>query len=200
MYRRLLKGALEEGKTHIYSYELASLFNKTPSMIRSDIMLIGYTGSPTKGYEIKTFIQCISNILDNPDGNRIALAGIGNLGRAILSYFISRRFNLSITAAFDIDPSLQNKVIAGVRCYHTSRMAEVIKKEGITIGIITTPADAAQDVANTLVSADIRSILNFAPCPIHVPPHVHLEYNDISMTLEKVAFFSFNGISAPRED
>ncbi len=192
LYRRLLNMQLEAGKLNVFSHELAILGKRTPAQVRRDLMAIGYSGSTRKGYDIEKLIEKIRIILDDPIGQRIAMAGIGNLGRAILSYFMGRRPKLSIVAAFDVDPDKVDRVISGCRTYHLSKMEEIISQEEITIGIITSPAAVAQEIADLYVKAGVKALVNWAPIPLEVPEDVFLENRDIVMSVEKAAFFAKN--------
>ncbi|MCX5768879.1 MAG: redox-sensing transcriptional repressor Rex, partial [Candidatus Hydrogenedentes bacterium] len=101
-----------------------------------------------------------------------------------------RRPRLSIEAAFDTDPAKVNRVIHGCRCYPLDDVERVVQSRGIEIGVLTVPADQAQGVVEYLVRAGIRGILNFAPVRLSVPEHVYVEDIDMTMSLEKVAFFA----------
>ena len=92
-------------------------------------------------------------------------------------------------AGFDINPEKVDRVYAGVMCYHFDKLTEIIKKENITIAVLTVPAEEAATVAELLVMAGIKGILNFTPKPINVPSNVHLEEYDIITSLEKLAYF-----------
>lgn len=188
-YRRTLYQCLNTGKRYIFSHELGNLLHLTSVQVRRDIMLIGHSGTQRQGYDIKDLIQTIGSIIDSPQGQKVVVVGIGNLGRALMGYFSGKRTQLSIVAAFDTNPDKINRVFAGVPCYPNENLSEIIKKENISIGIITVPASEAVQVAETLVSAGIRGLLNFTPKPINVPPHVYLEEFDMITSLEKVAYF-----------
>jgi redox-sensing transcriptional repressor len=189
MYRRALLNYQAGGKHHIFSHEIANLLHITPVQVRRDIMLIGYTGTLRQGYDIKELIDIIGKIIDTRDGQKIAVVGIGNLGRSIMGYFKGKRTKLTIVAAFDNNVDKVDKIYAGVPCYHTDNLIEVIKKEGITIAVITVPGEAAVHTAETLVLAGIKGIFNFSPKPLNVPPHVYLQEYDIITMLEKIAYF-----------
>jgi redox-sensing transcriptional repressor len=188
-YRRSLLNCMAEGKTHIFSHDLAKLHNITAVQVRRDIMFIGYTSAQRKGYDIKEMIDVIGRILDAETGLNVAIVGIGNLGRAITSYFSGKRSKLNIVAAFDNDSEKTDRIIAGVPCYHISRIGEIVKSQGITIGIITVPSDFASEISKSLVLAGVKGILNFTSVPLNVPEHVYLENSDMITLLEKVAYF-----------
>jgi len=120
----------------------------------------------------------------------LALVGVGNLGRAMLAYFQGRRPRLSIVAAFDSDPAKYGRVIQGCRCYSLDQMEEIVRDARITVGVITVPASEAQRIANRLVSSGVTGIINYAPVPLWAPPHVYVEDIDMTMSLEKVAYFA----------
>ncbi|MCF8302333.1 MAG: redox-sensing transcriptional repressor Rex [Bacteroidales bacterium] len=188
-YRRALLISHSQGKQHIFSHELAKLLHITPVQVRRDIMLIGYSGTLRKGYNVAELIELIGKIIDTEEGLQVAAIGIGNLGRAIIKYFKGKRTKLNIVAAFDTNPEKVNRLYAGVQCYHVEKLTEVIKEKDISIGLITVPASETAEVAETLVKAGIRGILNYTPTPLNVPDHVYLEEYDMITSLEKVAYF-----------
>lgn len=119
----------------------------------------------------------------------MALIGIGNLGRAIIGYFSGKRTKLSIVAGFDVNPDKIDRVYAGVWCYNLDRLAEIIQKENISIAVLTVPAADATQIADQLILAGIKGILNFTPRPLNVPSNVYLEEYDMITSLEKLAYF-----------
>jgi redox-sensing transcriptional repressor len=190
LYRRLLNRLKAEGKDNIYSYQLAGLAGGSAARVRRDLMAIGYSGSPSKGYEIAELIKSLGFFLDSPQGQQAALAGIGNLGRAILSYFSGRRPKLAISAAFDNDPSKVNRLIQGCPCFPVEELAVRVEEKMIELGIICVPANQAQFVADQLVHGGVKGILNFAPVRLHLPADVYVEDVNMTTALEKVAFFA----------
>ncbi len=192
-YRRvLLKISKQQNKDNIFSHEIASILHITSVQVRRDLMLIGYSGSQRKGYQIKMLIQLISSIIDAKNGQRIALVGVGNLGSAIIPYLNSKiKSKLQIIASFDINPDKINRKISGVNCYHLDELPSIIKKENITIGIITAPDDAAWSIAEMLISAGIKGILNFTSTSLRIlNKNVFVEEYDMITLLEKVAYFA----------
>lgn len=189
LYRRLLRDLKIKGLDHIYSHQLAELANNTPAQVRRDLMIINYAGT-RKGYDVDELIDIINNILNDSGEQRIALIGIGNLGRAILSYFSFQRSSLSIVAAFDTDETKANRVIAGCKCYNIRDFDKIVKDEKINLAIITVPAQYAQDVADMIYEAGIKGILNFAPVPLKLEKGVYTDRIDITTALEKIAYFA----------
>jgi redox-sensing transcriptional repressor len=189
-YRRALLLILTKEKTHVFSHEIAQMLHITPVQVRRDLMLIGYSGNLRKGYDIKELIEMIGKIIDTEKGQKVAVVGLGKLGKAMISYFKGKRTKLTIAAAFDINPDKVNTDYDGVHCFHLQRMNEIIRKEKISIGIITVPSEQAPVVAEALVEAGIKGILNYSPKSLNVSPMVYLEEYDMITSLEKVAFFA----------
>ena len=190
LYRRLLNDLEKEGTESICSHELAPLASVTASQVRRDIMSIGSSGNPNRGYDVRTLIEGIGSFLDTPKVTKVALIGVGNLGRAILAFFAGRRPKLSIKASFDIDPDKFGKVIHGCPCYSIDQMGEIVDELSIRIATLCVPANEAQKVTEKLVKAGFKGILNFAPVPLYVPEGIYVEDIDMTMSLEKVAYFA----------
>ncbi len=188
-YRRALLICLQNGQTHIFSHEIARIQHITAVQVRRDIMLIGYTGTLRKGYNVKELISLIGRILDTDDGLNVAVVGVGNLGRAIINYFKGKRTKLSIVAAFDSNPEKIGNTYSDVRCYDIADTDRIIEEKDISIGIITVTAESAAEISDKLVKAGIKGILNYTPKPVNVPAHIYLEEYDMITSLEKVAFF-----------
>jgi len=188
-YRRSLLQCLDEGKTHIFSHELAELHHNTAVQVRRDIMFIGYTSMQRKGYDVKDLVEVIGGILDSEKGLNVAVVGVGNLGRAVTHYFVGKRSKLNIISTFDVDPNKIDRLISGVKCYPLSRLEEMVRTHRISIAIVTVPADSAVEVTAQLVDAGIRGIMNFTTVPLHVPSDVYLDEYDMITSLEKVAYF-----------
>ena len=190
LYRRLLIGLREQEVSHVFSHQLADFARVTAAQVRRDLMYIGYSGSTQRGYEVTGIIESLAAFLDKPEGIGAALVGVGQLGTALLNYFVGRRPNLSIVAAFDVSPKCIGKDYNGCPCYPMEELKTVIKKEEITVAIVAVPGSKAQEVADELVQAGVRGILNFAPLRLSVPERVFVEDLDMTIALEKVAFYA----------
>ncbi len=188
-YRRTLLTCLKNGKTHIYSHELAGLHNITAVQVRRDLMLIGFSTAKKKGYDAHDLIGVIEKLIDHKNGLNVAVIGMGNLGRAITAYFNGKRPKLNIVATFDLDPNKTDRVISGVNCFHIRELKDIVKQKNISIAIISSPPDTAASVAEMLVNAGIKGILNFTTTPLIVPSNVYLEEYDMITSIEKVAYF-----------
>lgn len=187
-YRRILYNSIREGKTNIYSHELAKMMNLTSVQVRRDLMLIGYSGSQSKGYVIKDLVALIGKIIDSKEGQKVIIVGMGNLGRAITSYFAGKRDKLTIVAAFDNDALKTDRIIAGIPCYHIKDVKNIIEKEQISIAILTVSPEVAHEVAKHLMDNGIKGLLNYTSVPLTVPDNIYLEEYDIITSLEKLAY------------
>lgn len=190
LYRRLLEAWLEKGTSSLYSHEIAAMACVTPAQVRRDLMAIGYSGSPNRGYSVDALEESIGKFLGSDRVRKIALVGMGNLGRALTTYFTSRVPRFKMTAAFDTDPKKTGRVIAGCMVYGIESIQEIIPAEDIRTAVLAVPVESAQVMADMLVKAGVRGILNYAPVPLRLPAGVFLENRDVTAALEKVAFFS----------
>ncbi|NLX21259.1 MAG: redox-sensing transcriptional repressor Rex [Phycisphaerae bacterium] len=200
LYRRVL-GALASPEgwagglgssdgEYVFSHDLASLAGVSAAQVRRDVMTIGYTGSPRRGYDVAGLIGRIGEFLDAPGGQSAVLVGLGHLGKAVLAYVGGRRTGLRIVAGFDVDPAKCGRVIHGCRCHGMEALAEVIAEHGANVGLVAVPGAEAQNVSIQLVRAGVRGLLNFAPVRLQVPEYVFVEDVDITVSLESVAFFA----------
>jgi redox-sensing transcriptional repressor len=190
LYRHILARERDAAVKYLHSHQLASLANATAAQVRHDLMAIGYSGNPNQGYAVEELIASIGEFLDTPLGRNIALVGVGNLGRAILSDFAVRRPRLRIVAAFDVEPDRVDRVIHGCRCYRIDRFREIVRDKEIGVGVLAVPAGEAQGVADRMVEAGVYGILNFAPVRLRVQPHVYVANVNITVALESVSYFA----------
>ncbi len=190
LYRRRLRALHAAGQTRIYSHELAGVEGVTPAQVRRDLMTIGYTGSPAKGYDVAGLITKIDETLNPHQDEGVVLVGVGRLGKAFLAYFAGQANHLPVVAAFDVDQEMVGRLVHGCRCYGLDELETVLAQRSVRVAFLTVPGDAAQEVADRLVRAGIRGLVNLAPIRLRVPPDVYVEYLDITVSLEKVAFFA----------
>ena len=192
-YRRLLTSLRDQGVANIYSHELARHAVVSAAQVRRDFMAIGYSGSPNKGYEVPLCIESLSSFLDGARPQEVALVGVGNLGRAVLQHLATASPSAAIVAVFDTDPGLIGTTVQSCRVMDAGRMEELVRGLGIEIAVLTVPPASAQETAETLVRAGVKSIISFAPVPLDLPRHIFVEYMDITAALESAAFFSRRG-------
>ncbi len=188
-YRRSLQRVLNEGKTHIYSHEIAKLLHITPVQVRRDIMLIGHSGTLRKGYDIKNLIELIGEIIDCSHEQKVAIVGVGKLGQALLNYLTESNTKLKISALFDTNKEKIGKAFSGVVCYSIDRLDEILKREKISIAVLTVPPKYAKEVKEKLLAAGILGIINYTPVSLNVEG-AFLEEYDVITSLEKVAYFA----------
>jgi len=188
-YRRVLQRELDNGIENIYSHELANLLHLTPVQVRRDIMLIGHNGTLRKGYNIVNLIKLIGNIIDCSDEQKIAIIGIGKLGEALHDYLQENSTKLKLSAIFDTDPDKIGKSYSGVVCYSIDNLEKIVKRENITLGILTVPPTEAVATCNLMINAGIIGIINYTPVSLSVEG-AFLEQYDVITSLEKVAYFA----------
>lgn len=185
-YLRTLTTLAETGVASVSSEELAASVGVRSAQLRKDLSHLGSYGVRGVGYEVETLALEITRALGLTQDWPVAIVGMGNLGRALASYsgFVTKGFH--IVALFDDDPALIGEQVAGVTIRPSVDIAE--RANGIAIGVIATPATAAQSVCDSLVSSGVQAILNFAPSVLSVPSHVDLRRVDLSTELQILAF------------
>lgn len=162
-------------------------------------MVVSTSGSSGRGYHIGQLIESIDAFFAPVGRHRVALVGVGTLGRSLIAYFQRRYHRLSIAAVFDKDPELTGRVILGIRSYPMTDLRRVVDDKGISIAIIALPDTSAQEVTDELVAAGVSGILNFAPVSLRVPVGTHVEDIDITAALDKLAFFAPPGRGQDQE-
>jgi redox-sensing transcriptional repressor len=198
LYWRTLRDLASEGKNYIYSHDLASRSRVTAAQVRRDLMVLGYYGTPARGYDVNKLREHIEAFVFPPEEQRAIIAGVGNIGRALLKFFVGRRPTLKIVASLETNPEKFGRMIQGCPCHSIEDAADVIREQCITVGIIAVPDKEAQYVADVFVNAGIRGILNFARTPLHVPSGVYVEDIDLAMSMDRVAYFARESIKSER--
>lgn len=198
-YCQFLHSRLEAGSEFVFSRELAAAVGVSPEQVRRDLMNFKLKGTPQQGYPIRAFMDELYTHLEFSALTKMVLVGVGNLGKAMLSYFLRRRPNLSIVAAFDQDPEKTDRVVAGCQVHHISQLERIVREQGVQVGLITVPAQSAQEVADLLVKAGVKGVLNFAPVALKLPPEISMEHIDITLSIEKVAYFARHSSKEPQQ-
>lgn len=147
-------------------------------------------GTPKNGYDTHDIIEVLGLIIEGEGGQRVVIVGVGHLGSAIVSYLDGMRPDLRIVAAFETDPAKIGKTQDYVPCLPLSELANVVRNEAVLIGIVAVPSAAAQEIATQLVNAGVRALLNFTSIKLKTPVGVFVEDVDISIALEKSAYFA----------
>ena len=187
-YLRTLSRLGEDGVLSVSSEELAAAVGVRSAQLRKDLSHLGSYGVRGVGYDVETLALEISRALGLTQDWPVAIVGMGNLGHALASYsgFVTKGFR--IVALFDDDASLTDQRVVGVPIRPFAELREKHAVDPISIGVIATPAAAAQAVCDALVGAGIHSILNFAPAVLTVPDGVDVRRVDLSTELQILAF------------
>lgn len=189
LYFRTLKITQEEGLEIISSEELGRRIGVTPEQIRKDLSSFGEFGKKGVGYYVRELIRNIGEILGLHRNWNIAIIGFGHLGWALSNYrnFVALGFNL--TAIFDVDTNKIGQKVHDVEVYHIDRLEEIVREKNVHIGIITVPAEYAQQVTNKLVVTGVKGIWNFAPIKLNVPDNIRLVSEDLSVGLSSISYY-----------
>jgi redox-sensing transcriptional repressor len=189
VYLRALVDLAEQGATTVSSEELAEAAGVNSAKVRKDLSHLGSYGTRGVGYDVAYLIHQIRRELGLTQHWPIVIAGIGNLGLALANYkgFAERGFRIS--AMVDVDPAKVGERVGDMQIHHVRDLPGLVAEHGIAIGVIATPAAAVQDVADRFVEAGIRSILNFAPAMMNVPPGVSVRKVDLAVELQILAFY-----------
>lgn len=187
VYQRILAELLRAGSGTVSSEQLATLARVNAAKVRKDLSLLGSFGTRGTGYDAAFLMAQIDKALGVDRDWPVAIVGIGNLGRALVNSegFSSRGFR--VAALYDVDAEVVGEQVGPVVVRHVDHLANLADR--LAIGVIATPADAAQGVADALVAAGVGSILNFAPRVLTVPPDVLLRYVDLSIELQVLSFY-----------
>jgi redox-sensing transcriptional repressor len=186
----------ENHVTTVSSERLAELAGVNAAKVRKDLSYLGTYGTRGVGYDVQYLVFQISNELGLTKDWPVVIVGIGNLGHALANYrgFSARGFR--VVALVDADPAKVGREVGGLVVRHVDELPAIVASEGVAIGIIATPAAAAQEVADRLVAAGVRSILNFAPAVITVPDGVSVRKVDLSIELQILSFHLQRGPGA----
>jgi redox-sensing transcriptional repressor len=187
-YLRVL-GELGDGTVAtISSEELALAAGVNSAKLRKDLSYLGSYGIRGVGYDVSTLSDEIARTLGISVHRSVALIGVGNLGQALAGYdgFVSRGFR--IAALLDASPELIGRTVRGLVVRDIAELADVVAEQQITIAVLATPADVAQQVCDKVVAAGVTSILNFAPVVLCVPSHVDLRKVDLAAELQILSF------------
>ncbi|MBA2477228.1 MAG: redox-sensing transcriptional repressor Rex [Sporichthyaceae bacterium] len=201
LYLRILRALAEQGTSTVSSEELAAAAGVKSAKLRKDLSYLGSYGTRGVGYDVAYLVYQVSRELGLTQDWPIVIVGIGNLGHALANYggFASRGFR--VAALFDADPRRVGELVEDHEVLPMGELAPVVGELGAAIGVIATPAGAAQGVCDRLVAAGVRSILNFAPAVLAVPDGVAVRKVDLSIELQILAFHEQrNAVPGPVPD
>jgi redox-sensing transcriptional repressor len=188
LYLRQLEAFQRKDRRTISSKQLGESLGLTDAQVRKDLAYFGQFGHPGIGYRVEDLIAQVRKILGTDKTWNVLLVGAGNLGRALMAYKGFEKKGFRLSAVFDEDATKVGKKHGPFPIQPLSELTATIQKNNIRLGIIAVPADNAQDVADQLVGAGLRGILNFAPVSITVPQDVALTAVDLAVQLEQLSF------------
>lgn len=188
LYLRRLEEFLRQGQAKVSSVQLGESLGVTDTQVRKDLAYLGNLGHPGVGYPARELIDAIRHVLGIDREWLVALVGVGNLARALLRYRGFQQHGFRIVALFDSDPAKVGQDVEGLEVHAIEDLGRVIVARGVELGLLTVPADAAQAVADLLVTAGVRGVLNFAPTVLRLPDGVRLVSVDLTVQLEQLAF------------
>ncbi|MDO5499803.1 MAG: redox-sensing transcriptional repressor Rex [Propionibacteriaceae bacterium] len=200
-YLGVLNALADRGVGTISSGELAAAAGVNPAQLRKDLSQLGSYGTRGVGYDVAYLRSQIDQNIGSAEHWLVIIVGVGNLGRALVNHsgFHSRGFR--VTALFDDDPALIGTTVEGLRIQSIADLPEVITDAPNTIGVIATPAAAAQEVADQLVAAGIGCLLNFTALGLTLPPEVTVRRVDLGSELQILAYHHqmslADGVTAP---
>lgn len=175
---------------YVSSRQLAEPLGLTDAQVRRDLSYFGQFGTSGRGYEVQRLHDRLTSILGVAGRTwSVALAGVGNLGSALLAYrgFEERGFLFRV--AVDTDPQKVGRTVSGIAVAPVQQLPGLVRRHGIQIGVIAVPVESAQAVCDQFVESGVRAILNFAPVRLDVPPAVWLRVVDLAIELESLSFY-----------
>ena len=188
LYLRFLEHSAAQGLTTISSAELARRGGTTSAQVRKDLSFFGSFGKRGLGYSVPELAARIRDILGLKRTHRVVLVGAGKMGGALLHYRGFRQHGFDVAAIYDKDPKKIGARSNGLVVRDIKLLETDLKKEPTDIAILVTPAEAAQEVADRLVRAGVKAILNFAPVPLAVPNDVAVQSVNMALELETLSF------------
>ncbi|WP_110180451.1 redox-sensing transcriptional repressor Rex [Nocardioides solisilvae] len=200
VYLRALTSLTEAGTATCSSEELAAAAGVNSAKLRKDLSYLGSYGTRGVGYDVEYLRYQIAREIGVTQDWPVVIVGIGNLGHALANYSGFRSRGFRVVALLDADASRHGELVAGVAVRPFDDLAAIVRDNDVAIGVIATPAPAAQDVADRMVEAGISSILNFAPGVLSVPEGVDVRKVDLSIELQILAYHEQRKAQQARPD
>ncbi len=199
LYLRCLTNWFADGGK-VSSGRIAAAVGVTDAQVRRDLASLGHLGQRGIGYDARALAAAIRSALGIDRTWKAVLVGVGNLARALLRYQGFHDQGFRIVGLYDADPTKISHHVEGIAVEPIDRLRSGVATLGAELGIVTVPGDVAQAVADTLVQAGIKGILNFAPVVLRLPDTVSLVTVDLSIQLEQLAFLVQHDDTASRTD
>jgi redox-sensing transcriptional repressor len=188
IYLRALNTLSDDGTVTCSSEDLAAAAGVNSAKLRKDLSYLGSYGTRGVGYDVDYLRYQIAREIGVTQDWPVVIVGIGNLGHALANYSGFRSRGFRVVALLDADPQRHTEIVAGVDVRPFDDLSQVVREQGVAIGVIATPAAAAQSVADKMVEVGITSILNFAPTVLNVGPGVDVRKVDLSIELQILAY------------
>ncbi|HDI7783917.1 redox-sensing transcriptional repressor Rex [Staphylococcus aureus] len=192
LYYRFVSSLKSKGIDRVNSKAISDALQIDSATIRRDFSYFGELGKKGYGYNIDSLLDFFKSELSESDMIKIAIVGVGNLGKALLTYNFSIHDDMTITEAFDVKEDVIGQKIGNVIVKNNDELITTLKKEEIDVVILTTPERVAQKVADELVQAGVKGILNFTPGRINTPSDVQVHQIDLGIELQSLLFFMKN--------
>lgn len=192
LYYRFVSSLKSKGIVRVNSKAISDALQIDSATIRRDFSYFGELGKKGYGYNIDSLLDFFKSELSESDMIKIAIVGVGNLGKALLTYNFSIHDDMTITEAFDVKEDVIGQKIGNVIVKDNDELITTLKKEEIDVVILTTPERVAQKVADELVQAGVKGILNFTPGRINTPSDVQVHQIDLGIELQSLLFFMKN--------
>jgi redox-sensing transcriptional repressor len=189
VYLRCLLRLKQNNIRTVSSEALAIAARVKSTQLRKDLTYFGQFGTRGLGYDVEQLSKMVSDVLRTSSLQPVILVGVGNLGLALLSYHGFQQEGFEIVAAFDIDIQRKRNKQVEQPIYPMEKLSEIVRERGVKMSILTVPASAAQEVANTLIQCGITGILNFSPIVLNVPDDVIVNDVNLAIELENLSYF-----------
>lgn len=200
VYHRSLTELRDANVATASSEQLAEMAGVNAAKVRKDLSYLGSYGTRGVGYDVQYLLFQMDRELGRASDLAVVIVGLGNLGRALANYDGFGEKGFPVAALVDSDPAKVGTTIAGIEVQPIDALDDIVDALGVAIGIIATPAHAAQDVADRLVAAGVESILNFAPAVISVPDAASLRKVDLAVELQILGFYQQRRDARPAFD
>jgi len=188
LYLQYLEQALDQNRATASSEELARRSGATAAQVRKDLSFFGSFGKRGMGYEVPELVTRLREILGLQRGYRVVLVGAGKIGGALVHYEGFKRRGFQVSAIYDRDPKKIGSRSNGLVIRDVKQLEADLKKEPTDIAIVVTPGEAAQEVADRLVNAGVKALLNFAPVQLKVPKDVEVKTVNMAQELEALSY------------
>lgn len=189
-YLHYLKELNGKGGKTVSAPQIASALRFDATQVTKDLSYTGVTGRPRIGYNLAELINAVEDFLGVNRNKEAFLVGVGNLGTALLRYPGFSDLGLKIIAGFDTDYEKTGKEIEGIPVFHIDKFRDLVERLHITIGIVTTPPEVAQQTVDLMIGWGIKAVWNFTPVAIRTPKHIIVQntsiYSNLALLMNKI--------------